>query len=419
VLEHMTGGTLADRLRPRIAPTVCRAVLLQVLSGLTAAHQRGIVHRDIKPSNIFFTAAGAAKLGDFGVAHLQDAGQTQTGAFIGTLAFMSPEQIQGAEVTYATDVYALGVTAFLMLTGQLPFSQPDLIQKHMSTAPPAPSALLPQLPVICDEVVARCLAKEPGDRYESLEELRLSVERFPTELERGVAREETPEAAAEAEAEAEAHGRQRRAMDRRFAVESTLLEAGPVQVLQAQDNQLGRAVALVRIAPGEARGPLLAFLATAAAGGEHLQHVLSMDTDRGQAVLESQLGDPLTLPPPGRDDALCWAEQIGAALAPLHRAGAAHGAVSATALNRCGGTLILALAPALVGRGSDPLPEADVEAALGLLELQPGEPLPDGASLAAWAHRQREALGAAAKTARVEALVAEALATAPPGVDRP
>jgi eukaryotic-like serine/threonine-protein kinase len=405
VLEHMAGGTLADRLRPRIEPPICRTVLLQLLSGLTAAHQRGIVHRDIKPSNIFFTAAGAAKLGDFGVAHLQDAGQTQTGAFIGTLAFMSPEQIQGEPVTFATDVYALGVTIFLMLTGQLPFSQPDLIHKHLMVAAPAPSALLPQLPVVCDEVVGRCLAKDPADRFESLEELRLAVERFPTEHHIGGAREEAPAAV-------EAEQRQRRTMDRRFTVESTLVEAGPVQVLQAQDNQLGRAVALVRIAPGPAREPLLAFLTAAGQGGEHLQHVLSMDAERGQAVLENQLGDPLPLPPSGQGEALRWAEQIGAALAPLHRGDAAHGAISATSLTRCGGVLILALTPALIAR-TDPQPADDVAATLDLLDLRPEEPLAHGASLVAWAHKQRLERTAAAGAARVEALVEEALAAAP------
>ena len=80
--------------------------------------------------------------------------------------------------------------------------------------------------------------------------------------------------------------------------------------------------------------------------------------------------------------------------------------------------MILAITPALVERGGDPLPGADIAAVLGLLDLQPGEPLPDGTSLTTWARSQREALGAAAEAARVDALVAEALATAPPDVDR-
>ncbi|MCA9673157.1 MAG: protein kinase, partial [Myxococcales bacterium] len=182
VLEYMAGGSLAERLSGPMAVSTCRSIMLQVLAGLGAAHQRGIVHRDIKPSNIFFTAAGAAKLGDFGVAHLQDSGQTQTGAFIGTLAFMSPEQITGEPITFATDVYALGVTLYLMLTGELPFQPPGLIDKHLYDKPRPPSSRRPELPAICDEVVTRCLAKAPQDRYDALSSLIAGVERFPREL---------------------------------------------------------------------------------------------------------------------------------------------------------------------------------------------------------------------------------------------
>src|SRR5512138_2727852 len=113
VMEYLPGGSLAQRLAAgRLTPVQVRRMALDVIAGLEAAHHRGVVHRDVKPANIFFDARGTAKLGDFGVAHLVDLGQTQTGGLIGTLAYMSPEQITGAPISIAADMYALGVTLF-------------------------------------------------------------------------------------------------------------------------------------------------------------------------------------------------------------------------------------------------------------------------------------------------------------------
>jgi serine/threonine-protein kinase len=411
VLEHMAGGSLADRLRPRLELPTARAILLQVCAGLAAAHQRGVIHRDLKPTNIFFTAAGAAKLGDFGVAHLQDSGQTQTGAFIGTVAFMAPEQIVGDRVSFATDLYALGVNLHLMLTGALPFAPPDLVSKHLSSPPPRPSVLRPELPPICDEIVLRCMAKRPADRYDSLDALRSDLERIPVDP-------EPPGLGAAGRVAAPVETPHRRAGDGRFTTESTLLDLPALQALGARDNDLGRAVVLIRIAPTPRRARLLEILAAAAAAGdEHLQRVFSLDRERGQAILEVQLGERglPALDGDPRDGALEAAVQLGRALAPLHAAGIAHGAVGRRdAVSRCGPHLILSLTAALERGGEEPSPAGDVRAVLELLGLAGPCPAQDGAALAEWALAELERSGDEARTARIGAEVARHLADAPP-----
>ncbi len=133
VFELMAGGTLQDRLAAggALSPAAGRRLALELLAALDAAHERGIIHRDIKPANVFFDAAGNAKLGDFGAAHLVDFGQTQTGGLVGTIAYMAPEQITGATIGAAADLYALGVTLFEALTGRAPFLGPDIVAQHL------------------------------------------------------------------------------------------------------------------------------------------------------------------------------------------------------------------------------------------------------------------------------------------------
>ena len=109
----------------------------------------------MKPANVFFDAAGNAKLGDFGGAHLADFGQTQSGGFLGTLAYMSPEQISNAPIGAAADLYALGATLFEALTGRPPFLGPDLVGQHLGEAPPRPTALRATLAPAHDQTLLR------------------------------------------------------------------------------------------------------------------------------------------------------------------------------------------------------------------------------------------------------------------------
>src|SRR5258706_4829727 len=149
---------------------------LDIIGGLEAAHHRGVVHRDVKPANVFFDARGTAKLGDFGVAHLLDLGQTQTGGLIGTLAYMSPEQITGAPLTIAADLYALGITLFEALTGRLPYLGPDFVAQHLGEAPPAPTTVRTEVAAGWDPILLGLLAKNPDERTASITALRTQLE---------------------------------------------------------------------------------------------------------------------------------------------------------------------------------------------------------------------------------------------------
>lgn len=175
-MEFVDGGTLRDIIaaKKRLPLAHARAVVIQLCEGLQCAHRAGVLHRDIKPENIFITKKKQVKLGDFGIAHIADGGQnalTQLSAQIGTLPYMSPEQVQGEALTPASDLYAVGVVLYEMLTGAPPFLRGDLAYHHMYSAPNAPGIS----PAI-DAIVLRCLAKDAAQRFAAADELRRTLQ---------------------------------------------------------------------------------------------------------------------------------------------------------------------------------------------------------------------------------------------------
>ena len=169
------GETLLARLMR--GPLACEdaiAVTLQVASGLRQAHEHGIVHRDVKPSNVMLLCDGTARVLDFGVAKVEDAGITDGDLVPGTIAYMSPEHALGRDLDHRADVWSLGVVLYEMLTGARPFqgaSRQALIDAIVSRDPEPTSAWRSDLPAAVDNVLRRALAKRQDERYGSMSAL--------------------------------------------------------------------------------------------------------------------------------------------------------------------------------------------------------------------------------------------------------
>lgn len=150
-------------------------ILKQALLGLGYAHSKGFVHRDIKPSNIILNKEGITKIMDFGISKsLFDKNMTKTGSKIGTVYYMSPEQIRGDDVTNRSDIYSIGCTTYEMIVGTPPFdfqSEYEVMDSHLKKSAPKISSKLTGIPDVVDKVVQRSLEKNPLDRYNSCEEM--------------------------------------------------------------------------------------------------------------------------------------------------------------------------------------------------------------------------------------------------------
>jgi TolB-like protein/Tfp pilus assembly protein PilF len=168
-MPYCEGGSLADRLAVQGALPVEEAVRIarQLASALAASHARSVVHRDVKPANVLFDASGAARLGDFGVAKLLDGDATRSGAVLGTVAYLAPEQVAGRSATPQTDLWALGVTFYEMLAGRRPFTgdTTPAVLYAIAHNPPSPlSRLVPNVPLGLERLVGRLLSKDPAAR---------------------------------------------------------------------------------------------------------------------------------------------------------------------------------------------------------------------------------------------------------------
>jgi serine/threonine protein kinase len=174
VMRHVDGESLAERLASQgpLAPLDAARLLEEVALALDYAHARGVIHRDIKPENILLErGSNSAVVTDFGIARLMEAAPaTATGQVLGTVHYMSPEQVLGERVDGRSDVYSLGVVGFKMVTGQLPFdskSATAVLVEHVMKEPPKVRSIGPGVPEQLAAIIDRCLAKDPGARFQT------------------------------------------------------------------------------------------------------------------------------------------------------------------------------------------------------------------------------------------------------------
>jgi len=202
VMELLEGDTLRTLLNnyrvrnQRMPLTEVVRILKDVLNGLSYAHAEGIIHRDLKPANIMLTKKGQAVLTDFGIAQI--VGNTQhtvSGALMGTLNYMAPEQGFKGTCDSRSDIYSLGIVLYEMLTGYTPFDADTplaILMKHLNDPLPLPTQVDPALPVSLEAIVLKALAKDPDDRFQSAEEMSKALEN----AEKNLSKDERPNVSA-------------------------------------------------------------------------------------------------------------------------------------------------------------------------------------------------------------------------------
>jgi TonB family protein len=203
-MEFLAGETLAELIRQGAGLTLSRRLKLleELCDGLAYAHRAGLVHRDIKPANLMVDAEGVLKILDFGIVRVSDSGVTQAGVLVGTINYMSPEQVLGTGVDHRSDIFAVGLVAYELLCGRqaFPGTMKDGLLKRIPAAEIEPlKSVLPSVDPDVDAIVVHALKKEPPDRYQELARMRNDLSKVRQRVEE--AEEKAAKAAVESSAE--------------------------------------------------------------------------------------------------------------------------------------------------------------------------------------------------------------------------
>ncbi len=184
VMEFVPGQTLRDLIQAygRLSPGEAARIAAEIADALSFAHEHGVIHRDVKPGNVLITPQGQVKVTDFGIARAETGDPlTKTGSVLGTATYFSPEQAQGFALDGRSDVYALGVVLYEMVTGTAPFvaaSPVSVAYKHVREEPVPPSSIVRDVPRAMDHIILTAMAKDVGARYQSAQDLRTDLLRF-------------------------------------------------------------------------------------------------------------------------------------------------------------------------------------------------------------------------------------------------
>ena len=188
-MEFLEGASIQKVIADRSDIPILKKVqiVIDTCKGLDYAHQHGIVHRDVKPGNIVVLNNGQVKIVDFGIARVGVSSMTRTGVVLGTVMYMSPEQVQGQTVDARSDVFSLGVVLYELLTYQTPFpgdDVPSILYKILNEPPEAITKCIPQCPAPLEQIVQRALAKDREERYQSAEDMAFDLQRIADNLKR-------------------------------------------------------------------------------------------------------------------------------------------------------------------------------------------------------------------------------------------
>ena len=172
-MEYVDGPSLHRlvRAKGRLMPKTAVSIIGQATVALAAVHEAGIIHRDIKPDNILIARGGLVKLTDFGLAKGEGPRLTQADQVLGTPCYMSPEQARGGKLDARSDIYSMGLVLHEALTGVTYFSEGDVMQRQQEEMPPLPSTYAEDIPKAVDEVVMKCVAKDPNQRFQTAQQL--------------------------------------------------------------------------------------------------------------------------------------------------------------------------------------------------------------------------------------------------------